>query len=489
MFTSPKRPLKYPLRRSLTNESETPNEPTIENYPFSWPTEDNNEQVAITITLSLNEFIVLSSAIDVGSDIAYGQDAIQVWWLWVRCVKSMPLCDQIAACIATNLGVQNALSNFMSGTGSGGTGTGGDAGAGANTTIILTNNPTDILANGACDNDNMYAVATRITELAFEAVNQLYQVIDLAQSPLELASELADNAPALVTAAPATAGDFLVWVQNTAWNSWQVFDTSQRRIDVACDIFCIMVEQDCSLTFDDIFNYFAGQTVTAIFGVTLESIMLDLVDIFATDEVGYTSLAFLFGMLSLGSKVSGIQNVGGFLTAIAAYIDESNNNWTLECEPCVVVNPTVTYDFTINDGGFIQAAVNNPKGTYVANVGWSSTFNINEGLVLAKDISAVDAIDGIRIEYEINGGTFDRIAVIRDAQGSTSGQLVLTSSAGITASGCISNTIQGSNRNWLLIQMAGGASGTEVIIKKVVLLYSGATKPAGWTSEGENLPC
>lgn len=355
--TGENRDLQFPLDRSLVPEKQTPDE-SIVNFPFSWQTTDNDERVTITLDVSLNEFIILSSAIDVGSDIAYGEDAILVWWIWVRAINTMALCDQIAACIANDSGVQSAITNYLNGVGGGGVSTGGSAGAGANTTIIYTQNGTNIMDGGTCSNDNMYAVAVKITELAFETVNQLYQVIDQAISPLELATEVADNAPAVATAVPATAGDWLVWVQDTAYDSWQVFDSPTRRTEVACDIFCIMVDNGCSLTFDDLFGYFANKTLTAIFNQTLEQVLLDMVDILLTDEVGWTSLAFLFSMLSLGAKVAGIRDVGGFLTTIAAYIDETNNNWTLECDPCATA-----------------IVWNTIRGTDNANGTWTSVFD------------------------------------------------------------------------------------------------------------------
>lgn len=366
--TGENRDLQFPLDRSLVPEKQTPDEP-IANYPFTWQTTDNDERVTITLDVSLNEFIVLSSAIDVGSDIAYGDDAILVWWIWVRAVNTMALCDQIAACIQNDSGVQNAITNYLSGVGSGGVSTGGSAGAGSNTTIIYTENGTDIMSGGNCSNDNMYAVAVRITELAFDTVLQLYQVLDLAISPLELAAELSDNAPAVATALPATAADWVIYIQDTANDAWNVFDSPTKRTEIACDIFCIMVANGCELTFDELAGYFFNQSTVAVLNKTLEEVLLSMINISLPDEVGYTSLALLFGMLSLGARVVGISDVGGFLTTIAAYIDESNNNWTVECDPCALTTCwEIDTSAPCNCGG-----IDNGNGTFTSeNVGGST---------------------------------------------------------------------------------------------------------------------
>lgn len=87
-YNGNERDLIYLLNKSLVPYADTPQTPTILNHPFTWPTTDNDERVNILLNLSLNEYIALSSCVDVGSDIAYGEDAILMWWIWVRSVLS-----------------------------------------------------------------------------------------------------------------------------------------------------------------------------------------------------------------------------------------------------------------------------------------------------------------------------------------------------------------------------------------------------------------
>lgn len=96
-YDSPKRPLPWPLKESLvltrTTEDDAGCEPASS---FVWP-DDPDERVFIPFSLSLNEYNVLASTIDVGSDIAYGDDAIRVMWLWMRnmrCVVPIPCCSE-----------------------------------------------------------------------------------------------------------------------------------------------------------------------------------------------------------------------------------------------------------------------------------------------------------------------------------------------------------------------------------------------------------
>lgn len=112
-YDSEQRKLTYPLKHALVFEQTTEDDDCIPASSFVWP-EDSDERVLVPFMLSLNEYVVLSSAIDVGSDIAYGEDALRVMWLWQRNMRcEVSLCDAIASCITSNPGVRTALLNFI----------------------------------------------------------------------------------------------------------------------------------------------------------------------------------------------------------------------------------------------------------------------------------------------------------------------------------------------------------------------------------------
>jgi hypothetical protein len=91
-------PLLYPLVGSRTVEDDVDCTPSS----FVWP-DDPNERTLVPFSLSLNEYNVLASAIDVGSDIAFAEDALRVWWLWTRNMRcEVPICDLVDQCITEN---------------------------------------------------------------------------------------------------------------------------------------------------------------------------------------------------------------------------------------------------------------------------------------------------------------------------------------------------------------------------------------------------
>jgi len=83
------RPLPWRLRAFGSVSGQTDNQVEHE-AQFSWPTSDPDEIVQVTIECSLNEYVGLASSIDVGRDIAYNDDSINIWWLWTRRILFTP---------------------------------------------------------------------------------------------------------------------------------------------------------------------------------------------------------------------------------------------------------------------------------------------------------------------------------------------------------------------------------------------------------------
>jgi len=90
-YDGPARPLRWPLTNPLVYSRTTEDDADCEASSFVWP-EDSDEQVIIPFKLSLNEYNVLANTIDVGSDLAYGEDAIRVTWLWLRNMRCQVMC-------------------------------------------------------------------------------------------------------------------------------------------------------------------------------------------------------------------------------------------------------------------------------------------------------------------------------------------------------------------------------------------------------------
>ena len=84
------RKLWYPLSESVTQESvhSITDKPL---NPFSWGSVDNTTPIEFIGKLSLDEYIKLSSAVDVGSDIAYPDNSPEILYIWHKLIQSFTI--------------------------------------------------------------------------------------------------------------------------------------------------------------------------------------------------------------------------------------------------------------------------------------------------------------------------------------------------------------------------------------------------------------
>lgn len=107
------RPLPYPLLYPLPSLVIVEDDGDCEPSSFVWP-DDPDERTLIPFYLSLNEYNILGSTIDVGSDVAFAEDAERVLWLWMRNMRcEVSICDAIIACINTNPDVMTTIVNQL----------------------------------------------------------------------------------------------------------------------------------------------------------------------------------------------------------------------------------------------------------------------------------------------------------------------------------------------------------------------------------------
>jgi len=80
------RKLVYPLTETYEQTAITPDDGTPLETISGFPP-DNTEQTDIVLKLSLDEYVALATAIDVGRDIAFADDSELIWWIWNRAFR------------------------------------------------------------------------------------------------------------------------------------------------------------------------------------------------------------------------------------------------------------------------------------------------------------------------------------------------------------------------------------------------------------------
>lgn len=356
------RPLVYPLKNSLsiirTTEDDT-GEPVSS---FVWP-EDSDERVLVPFMLSLNEYNVLANTIDVGRDIAYGDDSIRVLWLWLRNMReNVSICSMIIACIMSDDDTKEAFRNFIL----------NDPAINqhitdiaANQVLSLEKRLTNILKPDVCDPDFLFNQASVLVQLLHDLSEDIFEAIEVGTNQLERADILVGAIPAAGLNSTAAAifelADQLIEdIQESYSGSYD-----EAMFDVLrCAIFCA-VRDDCELNLTKIIGIYSELLAAAVPDDPIEALSF-IMTYLVTGEIGGNASVYGMHLLVLtaiqaGTDLLGI-NFAKLANRVLAAGDDGNNDWEVLCEDCNEPEPPDPECIIFSEGEF----------------GWSVAFSIGE---------------------------------------------------------------------------------------------------------------
>lgn len=351
----PTRPLEYPLYNSA--DYDLADHEVIGDAAFlTWATTDPDEKVAITLELSLNEYVALATAVDVGRDIAYGADSWQIWWVWIRAF-SMAICEQVQECIETNQGVKDAIVNVMQ---EAGLQTPGTPLTGDLLTADLGNpNPT-------CDLDALYGSAVQIVQVTNRQIEDFLEVIEAITNNQEALSSALEFIPILGDVVPLPEiASFVQKIREWLQEAYVAGYDLSLETEFICDLFCIG-KLECEITFETARNYFWGRAESvAGFGDAFESALTMLSALATWQEVAGVAVVEVmygaaFGFMNYLSDMFGV-DFASFLLRTRAGLP--NDDWQFVCTDCsdteACFNMLSTF-MTVNQGVLISDYPNLP---------------------------------------------------------------------------------------------------------------------------------
>lgn len=374
------RPLKFPLNRNADTESDTPNSPDVGFLDLSeWVTPDPEERVNIVLNLSLNEYVALASAIDAGRDLAYGDNSIYIWWIWVRSVTSLNLCADILECIESTPELQEAIAKYA---------------IAAPIPINAAADP-DILSkdlisdNTGCDNDRLFGAITGIVDLINDLAEDFIEIMQDNVNTVSRVAELIEVVPGVGEIIPA---DLLTLVENfieDMINLYQAAYTQVLRDTYRCDLFCLALD-DCNINFEEVMQYFADKmTEPLIIDDFGDFIGLYITGAFTGETLVAAWHMFVIGVAAYGSSVLNI-TADQMTRMISAMFNDPDPDWDLLC--ACANTWTSTLDFTVSDYGIVWLPDDNtnPIGQWVNGLGLTTTdvvYNGNDQRWLRGSIS------------------------------------------------------------------------------------------------------
>jgi len=361
--TGSRRLLPYPLDYEAGTEAQTPY--TEDGYldMAAWPTDDSDENIRIVFDLSLHEFVALASAIDVGRDIAYGDNSVYVWWIWVKALASMNICEDVAWCIENSAAVRAALAAWQDSQ--------NQAGAAAGMDGIKADN----LGFADCDPDKWWSACLSLVQRLNRINEDALETLEAETNVLDWLAEVVGSITFVDESSVDAALAWASFLQDNIAENYVSQYTLAYEEEVACDLFCIALE-NCSLSAEQIFDYFWARVGS---GLSWESLLDNALGYLVGRAWTGTQIADFMMLSQIAMRrffgvFIGQSAFGDISNAIRVGMNSPDADWEILCDEC----PTFweqEFDFTIDEQGWYaeEGPSSEAYAAYVPGVGWQTT--------------------------------------------------------------------------------------------------------------------
>jgi hypothetical protein len=346
-------------------------EPENEYAPIRW---DGIEDQWILVKLTLDEHKEMLSALHAGATLIYGNDANRVVWHWLKQIEyPYMFCEKMAACILAAIGTDNALdealylwlvSQLEESLGS------GDSldqilqkmkdAASSGSSVAASKTP--LISNPTCDRDLLYGYTRQLVEMMNSLITDAFQIFEVITNTIEFVQSVTDAIPILTNIT-----DIISYMQDTLVEAYLANYDLANSTEYACDLFCLALETDCTLTWDDLLRYFAGRVDKITTGDIFNMMAAIAVGGYVGDEYVHICHYMLAGILSRGGDWLGISLVQ-IQQLSQAFFNDPDPDWETQCDECPQ-GWRATFDFTDSACGFSPGS----WGTYIADTGFRTT--------------------------------------------------------------------------------------------------------------------
>jgi len=395
------RPLRYPLTYSAITQGETPDEGALS--PFSWITDDPDERVDIILNVSLNEYVALASSVNVGRDIAYNEDSLKVWYIWLRAYQMLDMCARVLSCMMNDADIQAYLTGLI------GSQTGNTPGYGLSQAQMAQNlsNTTD------CDLDELWGSCLYTVQILDRLNKDFLEQVEALTNNQEMLEYIVGAIPILET----LPIDEFIGIADKVREFVAEFYAAGYDVDfeqeMACDIFCLARQNSCVLNMDVLVGYFVGRASTVEgfedawqTALTIVSAMSNWQEM-TGEKVVLVMMAANVGFLSFLNSAFGM-DFGEF--SLKARSGIPDDDWETICDECACEAVVTRYDLTIvptevvlnTDGGLFggsgsrfvntpfQMTINLPEVQSISRIGVTQ---VKQPLNMAGDTVTINGID------------------------------------------------------------------------------------------------
>jgi len=237
--------------------------------PIEFP--DQDTEIQLVMSISLAQFTKLYSSIIKGAILSYPDEYEQIAWTFLKAFE-MPydICQLIADCIdnpesPARQAVKNLVINDnditqhiinVSGPGS-----------------PMTGPQIEALIGDECDEDAAFGGWSALIRQMDTNNRDLFERIEIGTNQLERANIAISAIPAIGMFPADEIFDFLNELIDNLTENYVAQWTTTLEDEMRCDLFCLALDNECGLTFDNVFEYFNDRLAASF---TVESLFLDI---------------------------------------------------------------------------------------------------------------------------------------------------------------------------------------------------------------------
>lgn len=204
----------------------------------------------------------------------------------------------------------------------------------------ILSEPIPFATSDTCNNDNAYAVSVRIVDWLHSATLDTIEAIVGVGNVVEYVDEALQGLPVIGGAYTALAGfvDFVSQVDNWGRQNYEASWTQQLQEEMECELFDYLACNNCELTIEGIIQVYGLKLAREVGKNLLNSNLLEVASSlasFVTSTNAFASLTAQLGILVIlkSANMIGLQGgaIADFNSEILQALDETNNDWSLEC--------------------------------------------------------------------------------------------------------------------------------------------------------------
>ena len=309
-------------------------------------------------------------------------------------------CEEVTKCLLTDGGTRDAVDEIV------------DEKIKAQPDLILGQGVDGI---ETCNKDKIFGAATQLVDSINTFIVDAFEIIEASTNIIETVSRYTGAFPIFGQVLQFVIDSIDAILTENIPENYNAAFTASLRDTYRCDIFCIFVDNDCTVTPRDLLAYFADR----VGAITFDTV-LDVLEFFVTGTWSGTQLADAMYFLAIG--MIAVSDGIGFFDLSATYTLDTmialgarnpSSDWDLLCDPCVSEACVLPLAITFTQEGcyrldseYSTASVTDDNGNFYATAAGAFVSNRTQIIFYAfGDIDTPATVENASFDFWFKFGS------------------------------------------------------------------------------------